>query len=178
MSRRPEKPAAVPSYHSEMAMFGACVMGDAEAVCCVVRRVREWHLARDMHKPLLKAIQALYQASGCTGRGVDVTTLYDALNRANALDTVPGAYLVVLIQECPSSANVNAYIDAVIEKARLRALQRLGEEIANMASDEQTPSEAILRMLRQRADKISGNNSTFGEWKPPKETNAKDLPVG
>lgn len=64
-------------------------------------------------------------------RPVDITTADDELARRGTLEGVGGTgYLMDLISYVPTTANVKAYIDIVVEKSLLRGLINASKEIS------------------------------------------------
>ena len=151
---------------AEQAIFGAALMpGEMEAVEILVRRLRPWHLANtNTHTPILMAFAALYQRHRGDASKVDLITVTGELRRMGALahsdnplpnsDVIPQSYLVALIENCPGAANIDSYIDSVIECAQLRQLARLSEHLNDLTLQGQTPPLQVLNFLRKATDAI------------------------
>ncbi len=97
---------------------------------------------RQDHQLIFNAIYAL--ADG--GKTVDAITVKEQLERHDQLGDVGGLpYIGRLAGETPGAANVRAYADIVRERSQLRALMRVGGEIASLAhvSDGRNATELV-----------------------------------
>jgi len=84
----------------------------------------------DFYDPANREIFAAMQTIAGESRPIDLVTLDAEMTRRGRLDAVGGAaYLIELSQGVPSSANVQAYIRIVDEKATLRRLIAAAERI-------------------------------------------------
>ena len=66
----------------------------------------------------------------------DIVTLSEALRNKGELDNIGGLpYLIRLVDDTPTAANILAYAKIVRERSRLRDLIKIGEEITRAAFD-------------------------------------------
>lgn len=97
---------------------------------------------RQDHQLIFGAIAALSDA----GETVDAITVAERLEKSGDIGQVGGlAYVASLTTVTPSAANIRAYADIVRERSQLRALLRVGGEIAGLAttSDGRTAVELV-----------------------------------
>ena len=103
---------------------------------------------REDHQLIFRAIADLVNAS----RPCDVVTLSEHLRQRGQIEAVGGLlYLGTLANDTPSAANVVAYADIVRERAVLRSLIKVGQEIADLGfrPGEQTYSD-LMESAEQR----------------------------
>ncbi|XPE67926.1 DnaB-like helicase N-terminal domain-containing protein [Shigella boydii] len=82
-------------------------------------------------------------------------TLAESLERQGELDSVGGfAYLAELSKNTPSAANINAYADIVRERAVVREMISVANEIADAGFDPQgRTSEDLLDLPKPESSK-------------------------
>jgi hypothetical protein len=134
MSRRDAADRALAPPHSraaEESLIGGVLL-DSSAYARVTH-VR----AEDFHEPELRVIWGAVCELMQQDAPADSVTVSEHLQRKGQLGDVGGlAEVAKLVKETASSANVSAYADIVIEKARLRRLQSAGVDIAGRSYDE------------------------------------------
>jgi replicative DNA helicase len=92
--------------------------------------VRETDFYRDDHRRIFRHIGKLIQ----NGRPADVVTVYESIEASNEVDQTGGlAYLGEIANATPSAANIRRYAEIVRERAVLRQLVTVGDEIAGNA---------------------------------------------
>src|SRR5690606_24994040 len=96
---------------------------------------------------IFDAIKSILEES----KPLDLITLSEYLERREQLDDVGGfAYLADLAKNTPSAANINAYADIVAERALIRNLIGVANEIADAGYDPQGRSSEDLLDLAER----------------------------
>ncbi|UDG83088.1 replicative DNA helicase [Candidatus Vallotia lariciata] len=97
--------------------------------------------------------QLIYQHIGkliITSRPADVITVFESLSTAGQTDCIGGlAYLNALAQNTPSAANIRRYAEIVRNRAVLRKLVTVADEIA---SDALNPQGKEVRQLLDQAE--------------------------
>ncbi len=90
-----------------------------------------------------------------SGSPIDLITLAESLERRGQLDSVGGfAYLAELSKNTPSAANISAYADIVRERAVVREMISVANEIAEAGFDPQgRTSEDLLDLAESRVFK-------------------------
>ena len=103
------------------------------------------------------------------GKPVDLVTLQDRLKEKDVPPEVSSLeFLKDLMQVVPTSANIRYYANIVAEKATLRKLISLNEEIANTCYVGKEPLESILEDTEKRVfDLVQRRNA--GDFVPIRE---------
>ena len=128
--------------------------GDAEGVIAEDYYTRQHrHIDTEMHR--LKEMD----------KPIDLITLAESLEQQGQLDIVGGfAYLAELSKNTPSAANISAYADIVRERAVVREMIAVANEIANAGFDPQgRSSEDLLDLAESRVFKIAESRANKDE---------------
>ena len=124
--------------------------------------VRETDFYRDDHRRIFRHIGKLIQM----GRPADVVTVYESIEQSNEVDQTGGlGYLGEIANATPSAANIRRYAEIVRERAILRQLVTVGDEIAgNALNPAWRDVKALLDDAEQRIFQIAeaGNRSNNG----------------
>ena len=129
------------SLEAEQSVIGA-MMIDQEAIAAAMELLVEEDFYQKQYGTLFRAMTDLYSE----GKPVDPVTLQERLKEMAVPPEVSSLeYMGALIASVPTSANVRHYAQIVQDKAQLRRLIHVNEEIAaasqalaNMATDMQT----------------------------------------
>ncbi|MFA0266877.1 replicative DNA helicase [Vibrio cyclitrophicus] len=99
------------------------------------------------------------------GQPLDLVTLSELLEKQGSLEDVGGfAYLADLAKNTPSAANITAYADIVREKAVLRNVISVGNEIVASAYDSKAATSTdIIDELESKVLAISNQHSVSVE---------------
>ena len=117
------------SVQAEQALLGGLML-DNSSWDRVADRVVEDDFYRPDHRLIFRAIQSLSQQN----EPCDAVTISDYLTARAELDDAGGmAYLVSLVKDTPSAANVADYAAIIRDRALLRELIRAGNEITRSA---------------------------------------------
>lgn len=108
---------------------------------------------RHEHKLIFRAIATLINES----RPADVVTVQEALERNDLLENAGGFnYLITLVQNTPSAANIRRYAEIVRERSIIRQLAEVGTEIARSAySPQGKSSEQLLDEAENKVFQIA-----------------------
>lgn len=121
-------------------MIGACLK-DPDAVDRVISGLEDIDFYTPKHQVIFRAIKDVYSK----GEPPDITTVGDKLRTLNQLKSVGGfVYLVELVEEIASIANLKYHIKMVKDKSTLRKIIRTSNEIAQNCYDGQSPADEIL----------------------------------
>jgi replicative DNA helicase len=113
---------------AEQSVLGAMLV-NPNAIAVVIEALGADDFYRDSHRSIYRAILTLYDR----GEEVDVVTLSAQLEREGVLAKVGGREFVHTLAEfVPAAANAGYYADIVREQAVLRALIRVGNEVAEL----------------------------------------------
>lgn len=126
----PDEQSPLPwSQELEQAVLG-CLLLDATAF----DRVGDILKAEDFFEMRHKAVFGAASALSLAGKGVDVITVFEALQSAGKADEAGGLeYLNALAQAIPNAARVRSYAEKVVEKSQHRALIAAADEAGELA---------------------------------------------
>ncbi|MCI8894880.1 MAG: replicative DNA helicase [Lachnospiraceae bacterium] len=115
------------SMEAEQSVIGSMIM-DKEAIVVASETVTKEDFYQQSYGVLFESMVELYNE----GKPVDVVTLQDRLREKDVPPEVCSMEFVAeLVASVPTSANVKYYANIVAEKAVLRRLIKVNEEIAN-----------------------------------------------
>ena len=137
--------SSLPPQHleSEQAVLG-CLMIDAGTVATVREIVDVEDFFRGEHRAIFRAAMEIDRR----GEPADPLTVQIELERAGMLDQCGGVpYLLQLVNAVPTTAHAAHYAQTVADKARMRRIIRLGNEMICWAQDgEQTADEIVAKV--------------------------------
>ncbi len=142
MEIRDEMRAVVPpsNLEAEISVLGA-MLQDGTAVL----RATEQLSPDDFYHPEHREIYSVMAELNRRHDPVDLITLQAELSRRGTLDGVGGnAYLLKILSEVPTAANVKAYIDIVQEKSVLRKLISACQNISRECYTQEKPVQDTL----------------------------------
>ncbi|CAG4882687.1 Replicative DNA helicase [Georgfuchsia toluolica] len=117
------------SIEAEQSLIGGLLL-DNTAWDRIGDVVSDADFYRDDHRRIFIHIRKLVEA----GRPADVVTVYESIEKSNEVDQTGGlAYLGEIANNTPSAANIRRYAEIVRERAVLRKLVTVGDEIAASA---------------------------------------------
>ncbi len=137
-NRRLEPPQ---SLDTEQAVLGA-ILKDSEAINQVIEVLDgPEHFYSPRHKLIFQAVLELYNQS----QPCDITTVANELDRRDKLEKVGGrVYLVDLVEQVASTANVGNYAAIILEKSVLRSLINTSNEIVQSCYMEGSSADELL----------------------------------
>jgi replicative DNA helicase len=140
------------SIEAEHSVLGGLLFGGEAAWDRVADVVSESDFYRDDHRRIFRHIALLAGA----GKGVDVVTVFESIERSNEVDQTGGlGYLGEIANKTPSAANIRRHAEIVRDRAILRQLVGVGDQIANLAHGQGDARKAIdeaQRLLGEIAD--------------------------
>ncbi|PKO83920.1 MAG: replicative DNA helicase [Betaproteobacteria bacterium HGW-Betaproteobacteria-11] len=149
------------SVEAEQSLIGGLLI-DNTAWDRIADVVHETDFYRDDHRRIFRHIGKLIQQ----GRPADVVTVYESIEQSNEIDQTGGlAYLGEIANATPSAANIRRYAEIVRERAVLRQLVTVGDEIAgNALNPAGRDVKQILDDAERRIFEIAeaGNRSNNG----------------
>jgi replicative DNA helicase len=149
------------SIEAEQSLIGGLLIDNA-AWDRIGDVVRETDFYRDDHRRIFRHIGKLIQ----NGRPADVVTVYESIEASNEVDQTGGlAYLGEIANSTPSAANIRRYAEIVRERAILRQLVTVGDEIAGNALN--PAGREVKTLLDEAEQKIfqiaeAGNRNSAG----------------
>ncbi|GAB7218634.1 replicative DNA helicase [Vibrio comitans] len=128
------------SLEAEQSVIGGLLL-DNERWDTVAEKVMATDFYSRPHRLIFEAVKSLLEDS----QPLDLITLSEFLERREQLEDVGGfAYLADLVKNTPSAANINAYAEIVAERAVVRNLIGVANEIADAGYDPQGRSSSDL----------------------------------
>ena len=109
------------------------------------------------HKHIYAALSSMYMQS----KTIDTVTLVNALVEQGDRDEVGGIqYISLIASTVPSTSNIKDYARIVKDKAILRKLINVCDDISETAYEEGEPVRKIIDSAEQKIFDISNNNDT------------------
>jgi len=135
------------------------ILLDDKALFPVQEILRKEDFYLDSHRKIYEKMITLTSA----GKAIDLITLMDELRRSNLVESTGGpAYLASLTDGLPRAANVEYYAQIVKEKATLRRLIQISNEItARSYQNEESPQE-ILESAEKVIFELAGQQFRTG----------------
>ena len=149
------------STEAEQSVIGAMIM-DGEAIMVASEIICGDDFYNRQYGVVFDAMTELSDE----GKPVDLVTLQDRLREKDVPPEVSSLeFIGILVKSVPTSANIKYYANIVAEKATLRRLIRLNEEIANTCYAGKESLEAILEDTEKRVFDLVQRRNT-GEFVP------------
>ncbi|WP_342322637.1 replicative DNA helicase [Kosakonia sp. BYX6] len=148
------------SIEAEQSVLGGLML-DNERWDDVAERVVSDDFYTRQHRHIFTEMHRLQEM----GKPIDLITLAESLELQGQLEIVGGfAYLAELSKNTPSAANISAYADIVRERAVVREMISVANEIANAGFDPQgRTSEELLDLAESRVFKIAESRANKDE---------------
>jgi replicative DNA helicase len=148
------------SIEAEQSVLGGLML-DNERWDAVAEKVVGHDFYSRPHRLIYESTKSLLDE----GKPLDLITLSEHLEKAGTLDDVGGfAYLAELAKNTPSAANIVAYADIVRERAMVRNLIGVANEIADAGYDTQgRSSEDLLDMAESKVFAIAESRTSETE---------------
>ncbi len=140
------------SLEAEQSVLGGLIL-DNDAWEKVSEKIVSEDFYRNEHRLIFRALHFLAENS----RPMDVVTLFEFLEQEGEADEIGGlAYIADLAKNTPSASNIGAYADIVRERAVLRSLIGVANEIADAAYEPKgrKPDE-LLDLAESKVFKIA-----------------------
>jgi replicative DNA helicase len=150
-ANRPEDPQVAAlklpphSIEAEQSLLGGLLL-DNSAWDRIADIVHETDFYRDDHRRIFRRIRQLVEQA----KPADVVTVFEAIEKHNEIEQAGGlAYLSEIANNTPSAANIRRYAEIVHERAVLRRLVAVGDEIAASALN---PAGKDVKQLLDQAE--------------------------
>ncbi len=152
------------SLEAEQAVIGAMLM-DKDAILTSSEIISGDDFYQNVYGIIFEAIVEIYNE----GKPVDLITLQTRLKEKDVPSEISSLEFVRdLLTAVPTSANVKYYAEIVAEKAMLRRLIKLNEEIENMCYLGKEPMEAVLEITEKKVFELVQKRNT-GDFVPIKQ---------
>ena len=161
------------SMEAEVSVLGA-MLQDSTAVL----RASEQLKAEDFHHPEHREIFSVMAELNARQKPIDLVTVQEELARRGSLDGVGGAgYLLKINRDVPTAANVQAYIDIVLEKSTLRRLIEACQQISRESYTQEKPVKEVLTLAEKKIFDIVMNRQEGESLKPLGEVLGRTLEI-
>lgn len=137
------------NIEAECGVLGSILI-DPEAIVLVADHLNYRDFYRDAHKHIFECIMHLYEHD----MPVDFITICDELESRGCLDDVGGAgYITSLINQVPTSGNVEYYADIVSRRSQLRdAIHASGQVVAEAYEDGANVDDVLAKAQQKFFD--------------------------
>jgi len=138
----------IPMPHNneaEQSVLGSMLQAP-QAVMVAAEALEKEDFFSPAHQEIFDAMKTVAQK----GTPVDLVTTDAELSRKGMLDGIGGTvYLVTLMQSVPTTVNVKAYVELVLEKSTLRKLIKACETISQECYTQQSTLEETLSLAEK-----------------------------
>ncbi|MGO1247043.1 MAG: replicative DNA helicase [Oceanisphaera sp.] len=152
------------SFEAEQSVLGGLLL-DNNAWDRVAEKVAEPDFYSRPHRLIFQAIHRLAQLNN----PIDLITVQEELERHESLDTVGGfSYLVEIAKNTPSAANIGAYADIVRERALVREMIAVANDIAESGFDPQgRNADDLIDLAETKVFNIAESRTNVNEGPQP-----------
>ena len=128
------------SIEAEACVLGAMIL-DANTIDTIIHITQSEDFFRPSHRIIYETLCQMHDS----GKPIDLVALNEELGRKILLDSVGGVeYLTALVEGVPSTANVEYYARTVRDKALLRNLIAVNQQIIQQAYEAREEAADIL----------------------------------
>lgn len=141
---------------AEQAVLGS-MLTDTDAVIAAAELLKPEDFYREDHKEIYGAMLEIYGL----GNHIDVITLSDQLKLRGTFDKVGGTqYIATLIDQVPTTSNVENYVKIVEEKSVIRQLIKTAQDILKMGYAQTEEVDTIIEQTEKKVfDVLQNRNS-------------------
>ena len=147
------------SLEAEQSVLG-CILLDFSCISDVMQYISAESFYRKSHQEIFSVMLSMFSS----GSAADYLTILESVRRAEIFESDEDAkvYLTSLAETVPSIANVVSYAQIVQEKAYLRSLLKISQDImTNVAQKEDDPKK-LLDSVEQRIFEIRQGREAGG----------------
>ncbi len=136
------------SVQAERCILGSMML-DSACIGQVIQLLKKEHFVRESHQALYGVLVELYDSN--QGRGIDLVTLKDCLERKKLLEAIGGVpALSEIVEAVPAPDHAEYYARIVRDKFLLRSLIQTSTEILREAFDESDDPASTLDRCEQK----------------------------
>ena len=141
---------------AEQATLGA-MLQDRESVIEAMELLSEKDFYREDNREIFAAMSDLFTA----GKNIDIITVNEQLLLRSSLEKVGGmAYLSNLTDSVPSTSNIVSYITIVHQKAILRNLIKVANDIIKMGYSQSQDVDTVIEETEKRIFEVLQNKNS------------------
>jgi replicative DNA helicase len=146
------------NLEAERSILGAILLDD-KAIFTVLESLSSQDFYLESHRRIFEKMSLLTAQS----RAVDLVTLKDELQRSDQLESAGGpAYLASLTDGLPRAVNIEHYAHIVREKATLRRLIQISNEIMARSYQSEESAGEILEQVERAIFELAGQQFRVG----------------
>lgn len=143
---------------AEQAVLGSMLV-DKDAVIAAVEILKPEDFYREDNKEIYAAMIELYGL----GQQIDMITLSEQLKLRGTLEKVGDAsYIATLIDNVPTTSNIESYVKIVEQKSVLRQLIKVANDILKMGYSQTEEVDTIIEQTEKRVFDVLQNRNTRG----------------
>jgi replicative DNA helicase len=132
---------------------------DRDAVIVAIETLKSEDFYREDHKEIYSAMYEIYN----NGRHIDMITVKDELVLRGSLEKVGNLeYLSTLIDNVPTTSNIENYVKIVEEKATVRNLIKAANDILKMGYSGTEEVDSIIEQTEKKIFDVLQNRNTKG----------------
>jgi replicative DNA helicase len=157
------------NIEAECGVLGSIII-DPEAIVQVADFLRPDDFYRDSHRIIFEVVERCYER----GEPADFITICDELERRNKLEYIGGAsYITSLINEVPTSGNIEYYGRIVERTSILRHLIEAAGKIARLAAGSEVSTEEAIEKSqtllydisqRRKVDRLTSHREGLSQY--------------
>lgn len=143
---------------AEQAVLGSMLV-DTEAVISAVEILKAEDFYREDNREIYAAMLEIYSA----GKHIDMITLMEQLRLRGSLERIGGnQYIAMLIDNVPTTSNIENYVKIVEEKSVLRQLIKTANEILKMGYSQTEEVDTIIEQTEKKVFDVLQNRNSKG----------------
>ena len=141
---------------AEQAVLGS-MLSDKEAVRIALEKLKPEDFYREDNKEIFAAMQDIYTI----GREVDLITVGEQLKLRGTLERVGGTQnLATLIDNVPTTSNIARYVEIVEQKATLRRIIKVNNDILKSTYDQTEDVDTIIEQAEKGIFDVAQNRNS------------------
>ncbi len=146
------------SVEAEQAVLGS-ILVDPKTFTEVVNEIKADYFYIPQHREIFAVLSSMYELN----QAIDFVSLLERLKREGVYDEAGGkTYLMQLVQNLPSAANVLSYTAIMRERYYARALMNVAQGIIKDISENSTDSGVLIDNAEQRIYEIRSGREVSG----------------
>lgn len=143
---------------AEQAVLGSMLV-DKDAVIAAVEILKPEDFYREDNKEIYSAMIELYGL----GQPIDMITLIEQLKLRGTLEKVGDAsYIATLIDNVPTTSNIESYVKIVEQKSVLRQLIKTANDILQMGYSQAEDVDTIIEQTEKKVFDVIQNRNSRG----------------
>ena len=143
---------------AEQAVLGSMLV-DKDAVIAAIEILKPDDFYREDNKEIYAAMIELYGL----GQQIDIITLSEQLKLRGTLEKVGDTnYIATLIDNVPTTSNIDSYVKIVEQKSVLRQLIKVANDILKMGYSQTEEVDAIIEQTEKKVFDVLQNRNSKG----------------